>query len=195
MSIKQSELNRKWYSMCAKIFFWLFQTVFAIATLSQGKGIFIVFDLIIGFVLWLLILIGIWKIIVYLIHGKIEKDDDMRKYELTTRFKDITTAKKEWVLRIVKTLKINSIIKTILLGITLIIALMYFTKQFEFKFFSYSEERCQEQELLYEQGWEFSEAHKLTKRYTGRDDKYTRKKCKRPSLIKSCAPFCSFPIH
>lgn len=71
MSIKQSELNKKWYYRLAKVLFWVFQVAVLIAILYNGGGIV---DLIFGFAIYCGILIGIWKVIIYVSFGKVEKD-------------------------------------------------------------------------------------------------------------------------
>ncbi len=72
MPIKRSELNKKWYSRGARVFFWLIQLLVVIAMLSQGKGSII--DLVLGFVIYTLILVGIWKIFLYVAFGGVEKE-------------------------------------------------------------------------------------------------------------------------
>lgn len=71
MSIKQSELNQKWYCRGAKVFFWFTQVIVAIAVLTQGEGII---DVIMGFAVYSLILIGLWKIFLYIAFGGVEKE-------------------------------------------------------------------------------------------------------------------------
>ena len=79
MSIKQSELNQKWYSKSAKIFFWIFQALVVVAIISRGGGII---DLVLCLALYGVVLIGIWKVIIYFIHGKIEKGDKTMSHKL-----------------------------------------------------------------------------------------------------------------
>lgn len=78
MSIKQSELNQKWYYRGAKVFFWFTQAIVAIALLTQSKGIV---DVIMGFAVYSLILIGLWKIFLYIAFGGVEKESTKKVAE------------------------------------------------------------------------------------------------------------------
>lgn len=77
MPIKKSELKQKWYFRGAKVFFWLVQSLVIVAMLSQGKGS--VIDLILGFVIYALILIGIWKLFLYIAFGGVEKEAKIKQ--------------------------------------------------------------------------------------------------------------------
>lgn len=80
MPIKQSELEKKWYYQGAKVFFWVMQGVVALSTitLKSDGSISIVFDLMLGFVIYWAIMAGIWKIFIALKFGKVEKDSSNR---------------------------------------------------------------------------------------------------------------------
>ena len=72
MAIKKSELEQKWYFRGSKVFFWAFQIVVLIAMISQGKGNLL--DIIMGFALYSLILIGLWRLFLYVAFGGVEND-------------------------------------------------------------------------------------------------------------------------
>jgi len=88
MPIKQSELNQKWYSKSAKIFFWSVQVLVVIAIISRGGGIV---DLVLCLALYGVVLIGIWKVIIYFTHGKIEKDNNAKNNAIKENKKDSRT--------------------------------------------------------------------------------------------------------
>ena len=70
--MKESVLKQKWYYRFAVVLFWASQLLIVVAGIYQGLG---VSDLIIGFAVYTLIMMAIWKVIIYISFGKIEKDN------------------------------------------------------------------------------------------------------------------------